>query len=68
MRYVLVSLFILVNTACNTVKPWEKAVLSKSEMAWEPQGLESALINHVNFSKEASSGGLSAVGGGCGCN
>jgi len=37
-------------------------------MAWEPDPLSAAYAEHVRFSKEASSGGLSASGGGCGCN
>jgi hypothetical protein len=31
-------------------------------------GLDDAIDEHVYFSKEASSGGRSFGGGGCGCN
>jgi hypothetical protein len=37
-------------------------------MQWQTDPLESALNDHIFFSKEASSGGNSAAGGGCGCN
>jgi hypothetical protein len=37
-------------------------------MALDADPLDSALDNHVYLSKEASSGGNSASGGGCGCN
>jgi hypothetical protein len=37
-------------------------------MAWSGDPLESLLQDHIFFSKEASSGGDSAAGGGCGCN
>jgi hypothetical protein len=50
------------------VKPWEKAVLSRTDMAWAPDPLEAARRSHTFFSKEASMPGGSAGGGGCGCN
>lgn len=54
--------------ACTQVRPWEKGILAKEEMAWRTDALEGALNDHIYFSKEASSGGSSAAGGGCGCN
>lgn len=54
--------------ACTQVRPWEKGILAKEEMAWRTDALEGALNDHIFFSKEASSGGSSAAGGGCGCN
>ena len=53
---------------CATVKPWERDVLARDAMAFDPDPLEAALRNHVYFSKEASLPGGSAGGGGCGCN
>jgi uncharacterized protein DUF4266 len=50
------------------VKPWERSVLARHDMAWDPDGLEAARRNHTFFSKEASMPGGSAGGGGCGCN
>ena len=55
-------------TACSQVQPWERGYLAKQEMAWESDPLERALNDHIFFSKEASSGGNTAAGGGCGCN
>ncbi len=55
-------------SACTPVAAWERGTLAKPEMALQPDPLEAALHNHVYFSKEASSGGNSASGGGCGCN
>jgi len=63
---LLISVSLL--TACSQVRPWERGYLAKKEMAWESDVLESALNDHIFFSKEASSGGNSAAGGGCGCN
>lgn len=54
--------------AMKKVEPWERGDLARKEMAWEPDPLEAAYRSHVYFSKEASSGGASAGGGGCGCN
>ncbi len=55
-------------TACTPVAAWERGTLAKPEMALESDPLAATLHNHVYFSKEASSGGNSASGGGCGCN
>ena len=53
---------------CATVEPWERGDLAKTEMAWDPDPMRSALRDHIYFSKEGSSGGASSGGGGCGCN
>lgn len=63
----IVSLCFLL-AACQPVQAWERGVLAKPEMAIETDPLEAALNNHIYFSKEASNGGHSASGGGCGCN
>jgi hypothetical protein len=58
------------NAACSSigVKPWEKEVLSKKEMQFGANTLESSFEDHTFFSKEGSSGGRSFSAGGCGCN
>lgn len=50
------------------VKPWERDLLAQPAMALNASPLDSALNDHIYFSKEASSGGRSFAGGGCGCN
>lgn len=55
-------------SGCTPVASWERGTLAKPEMALDADPLDSALDSHVYFSKEASSGGNSASGGGCGCN
>ena len=50
------------------VRAWERDVLARDDMAWDVDKLESLRRSHINFSKEASLGGGSAGGGGCGCN
>ncbi len=56
------------SAGCAHVRPWERAVLARSDMAWEPDPLEAARTDHIHFSKEASLPGGGAGGGGCGCN
>ena len=50
------------------VKPWQRGTLSKPEMAGTPDATEGKMRDHVYYSKEGSSGGASAGGGGCACN
>jgi hypothetical protein len=50
------------------VKPWQRDVLSRDEMQLDSDPLDAAIDDHLYFSKEASSGGRSFAGGGCGCN
>ncbi len=65
---LLLAVAVLLLASCADVRPWERGYLARDEMAWDPDVLESALNDHIFFSKEASSGGNSAAGGGCGCN
>lgn len=56
--------------ACSTlgVKPWERDILAREEMALNASPMDNRLDDHIYFSKEGSSGGRSFAGGGCGCN
>ena len=60
----------LVCSACTTIgpKPWQKDLMSRREMQVGAYALQAAAEDHIYFSKEASSGGRSYAGGGCGCN
>ena len=53
---------------CETVEPWQRGTLAREDMAWQPDPMDATLKDHIYFSKEASSGGGQAAGGGCGCN
>ena len=72
MRALRTTLLLLICSlrliSCADVRAWERGYLAREEMAWDPDALESSLNDHIFFSKEASSGGNSAAGGGCGCN
>lgn len=58
-------------TACmatEPVAPYERGYLAEEGMQWEDNPRNEKLKGHVYTSKEASSGGAGAAGGGCGCN
>ena len=62
------ALVLLAAAACAPVRPWEREVLARPEMAFDPDPMETKRSSHVYFSKEASLPGGGAGGGGCGCN
>lgn len=58
----------LLNSGCQTVKPWQRGALADPIMRSDRDPLGLALSEHVWFSREAVSGGRGVGGGGCGCN
>lgn len=56
--------------SCSTLgaKPWEHDLLAERAMQVGAYPIEAGMDDHIYFSKEASSGGRSFAGGGCGCN
>ncbi len=50
------------------VNVWERDILAKEEMQPDHDSVDRSVDDHIYFSKEASSGGRSFGGGGCGCN
>jgi len=67
-RLALSLVVVLCLSGCETVEPWERGTLARREMQWQADPMEGRLQAHIFASKEASSGGQGAVGGGCGCN
>lgn len=69
IRIMTLTLVIAGVSCCANlgVKPWERDLLAKESMALS-HAVDSSLDDHIYFSKEASSGGKSFGGGGCGCN
>ncbi len=49
------------------VKPWQRELLAQPSMRFDPRP-DDAIDQHMLEAREASSGGFSASGGGCGCN
>ncbi len=77
MKKTLTIIVCLLMSACSTVnnmtakedvKPWEKDILAQKDMQFPADGMFSYSDDHIYFSKEASTGGNSVGGGGCGCN
>jgi hypothetical protein len=68
-KYSLVLAAVTLASGCSSlgVEPWERDLLAKEQMALTSSPIDSAL-DDIYFSKEASSGGKSFGGGGCGCN
>ena len=62
---------ITFQTSCAQMEPveaWDRGYLAKDTMQWEADARSARLKGHVYTSKEASTGGAGAAGGGCGCN
>ncbi|MBI58913.1 DUF4266 domain-containing protein [Spongiibacter tropicus] len=59
---------LLAGCATEPVEAWQRGYLARPEMAWDPDPLSSGLRSQIYYSKEASKGGASVGGGGCGCN
>lgn len=53
---------------CATVRPEQRATLADPTMRFEGEPGEQAAIEHALENREASYGGGSVKGGGCGCN
>ena len=69
MKTLFSIIILLLLTGCiTTVEPWERGNLAKTEMQFEPDAMHAGFKRHVYSSKEASSGGTTTAGGGCGCN
>ncbi|WOH37937.1 DUF4266 domain-containing protein [Thalassotalea fonticola] len=66
----IIAISITLASGCSSlgVQPWERDLLAKRQMAITSSPIDAALDDHIYFSKEASSGGRSFAGGGCGCN
>jgi hypothetical protein len=56
------------SAGCVTVRPEQRALLADPTMSFEGEPGERAATEHVLENREASFGGGSVRGGGCGCN
>jgi hypothetical protein len=54
--------------AATAVKPWDRDIMARKQMSFNPLPIERAVDDHIYFSKEGSTGGSGVGGGGCGCN
>jgi hypothetical protein len=63
----IAALAALLLAGCATVKPWEKAELSKPHMRFSGEGAHAGFIGHALLTNEQAEGGDGGAGGGCGC-
>ncbi len=70
MIWILLLPAAVLASGCSSigVKPWQHDLLAREDMRLTNDSLDAAIDDHLYFSKEASSGGRSFAGGGCGCN
>ncbi len=64
----LLLLLVLPCAACVVVKPYQRELLSKRTMIFQPDPAEDVLDQHMLESREGALGGYGSAGGGCGCN
>ncbi len=50
------------------VKPYERAAFADPIMAFDPNPVSSAYMQHVYEAREGARGAAGSSGGGCGCN
>ena len=68
LAIALGSLSLVSGCASLGVEAWDRDLLARDEMRLDANPVDAAIDDHLYFSKEASSGGRSYAGGGCGCN
>lgn len=68
MKEILMISVMLINCSCVMVQPYQREVLSKSEMQFDSEKTEISAREHFLNSLEGSTGGFGVGGGGCGCN
>jgi len=69
---VIAAAVLLQLCACAPLQPWvkpyERERLADPIMAFDPNPVSSAYLEHVFEVRNAARGGNGATGGGCGCN
>lgn len=70
MRTLILVITICALSGCSSLgaKAYERGTLAKNTMQLDSDSITTSFDDHIYFSKEASSGGASFGGGGCGCN
>ncbi|HEX5054990.1 MAG TPA: DUF4266 domain-containing protein [Gammaproteobacteria bacterium] len=66
-KLLMFLLLSLSGCSLTPVQPWQRDTLARPQMR-PVHPVDTAFDDHIYFSKEASSGGQSFAGGGCGCN
>jgi hypothetical protein len=68
MKATLAALALLVLAGCAQVAPYQRGTLARPDMAFDASPGPTRAMEKTFGAKEASSGGASVGGGGCGCS
>ena len=68
LGFIAAAIYVLLQTGCAHVSPWERGDLADFTMRDDRDPLDDTFREHVFFTREAASGGRGVGGGGCGCN
>ncbi len=68
VRLAAAMLLVAAASGCATVQPWQRGITARKSMQLGRNPHLASARDHIYFSKEASAGGRSFDGGGCGCN
>lgn len=66
--WAVLAALVSFGLGCATVEPYQKGNLSDYTMRSDRDELASVMTSHIQFSREATTGGEGVGGGGCGCN
>jgi hypothetical protein len=66
-RSMIVAALVLAS-GCTVVRPYQRELLSKPIMTFQPDPYEDVLDLHMLEAREGAVGGYGSAGGGCGCN
>jgi hypothetical protein len=64
----LALLLAVCGAGCVRVRPYERELLAKPIMTFQPDPYEDVLDLHMLEAREGALGGYGSAGGGCGCN
>jgi len=68
LGFAMIVAALSLATGCANVKPWEKDLIARPDMAWNDDPRLSTIKAHIAFSKEGSLPTGGGASGGCGCN
>lgn len=68
MKGLLLALLAACTAACTHVAPYQRGALARPDMALDASPGATRALEKTFGAKEASSGGASVGGGGCGCS
>lgn len=68
LGFLILAMFLLVLSSCQTVRPYERMYLNDADMALKLRQIEGYEINIHAYREGAAGANGGKAGGGCGCN